>query len=376
MGWERPNYFARNESERTIGYSFGRQNWFDTVAAEQRAARQGVAVFDMTSFAKLLVQGRDAESVLQRLAANDIAVPPGQSVYTGLLNARGTYESDVTIARLAPDRFLIVTGTAQATRDPDWIRRHIPEDARATLTDVTSAYAVIAIMGPRSRELLSRVSRASFDNAAFPFAAIREIDIGYATLLASRRTYVGELGWELYVPAEFAATVYDTLVEAGADLRLADAGYYAIEGLRLEKGYRAWGRELTPDYTPWQAGLGFAVRLDKGDFLGRDALAAAKAKPLTKRCVSLVARAADAPLAHGGELVLRDGRPVGEVTSAGFGDAVGRVVALAYVSSPDGAIDAAWLESGRFELDIAGVRVAVRASLKAPYDPSSARTRM
>ena len=290
MGWERPNYFARNESERTIGYSFGRQNWFDTVAAEQRAARQGVAVFDMTSFAKLLVQGRDAESVLQRLAANDIAVPPGQSVYTGLLNARGTYESDVTIARLAPDRFLIVTGTAQATRDPDWIRRHIPEDARATLTDVTSAYAVIAIMGPRSRELLSRVSRASFDNAAFPFAAIREIDIGYATLLASRRTYVGELGWELYVPTEFAATVYDTLVEAGADLGLADAGYYAIEGLRLEKGYRAWGRELTPDYTPWQAGLGFAVRLDKGDFLGRDALVAAKAKPLTKRCVSLVAR--------------------------------------------------------------------------------------
>ena len=242
-----------------------------------------------------------------------------QSVYTGLLNARGTYESDVTIARLAPDRFLIVTGTAQATRDADWIGRHIPEDARATLTDVTSAYAVIAVMGPRSRELLSRVSRAGFDNAAFPFAAIREIDIGYATLLASRRTYVGELGWELYVPTEFAATVYDTLAEAGADLGLADAGYYAIEGLRLEKGYRAWGRELTPDYTPWQAGLGFAVRLDKGDFLGREALVAAKAKPLTKRCVSLVAREADAPLAHGGELVLRDGRPVGEVTSAGFG---------------------------------------------------------
>jgi sarcosine dehydrogenase len=376
MGWERPNYFARSEGERTIGYSFGRQNWFDTVAAEQRAARQGVAVFDMTSFAKLLVQGRDAESLLQRLAANDVAVPVGESVYTGLLNARGTYESDVTVARLAADRFLIVTGTAQAARDADWIGRHIPEDARATLTDVTSAYAVIAVMGPRSRELLSRVSRAGFDNAAFPFAAIREVDIGYATLLASRRTYVGELGWELYVPTEFAATVYDTLSQAGADLGLADAGYYAIEGLRLEKGYRAWGRELTPDYTPWQAGLGFAVRLDKGDFLGRDALVAAREKPLTKRCVSLVAGEANAPLAHGGELVLRDGRPVGEVTSAGFGDAVGRVVALAYVSSPDAAIDAGWLESGRFELDIAGVRAAVQASLKAPYDPTSARTRM
>jgi heterotetrameric sarcosine oxidase gamma subunit len=375
MGWERPNYFARSADERTIGYSFGRQNWFDTVAAEQRAARQGVALFDLTSFAKLLVQGRDAEGVLQRLCANDVAVPLGQTVYTGLLNERGTYESDVTMARIARDAFLIVTGTAQATRDADWIRRHIPEPARATLTDVTSAYAVLAVMGPRSRELLSRVSRADFANEAFPFGAIREVDIGYATLLASRRTYVGELGWELYVPTEFAATVYDTLAEAGAELGLVDAGYYAIEGLRLEKGYRAWGRELTPDYTPWQAGLGFAVRLDKGDFLGREALIAAKAKPLTKRCVSLVAREAAAPLAHGGELVLRDGRPVGEVTSAAFGASLDRVIALAYVSSEE-AIDAAWLDAGRFEMEIAGARAPVQASLKAPYDPSSARTRM
>ncbi|HEX8168346.1 MAG TPA: FAD-dependent oxidoreductase [Beijerinckiaceae bacterium] len=376
MGWERPNYFARSEDEGTIRYSFERQNWFDTVMAEQRAAREGVAVFDLTSFAKLLVQGRDAETMLQRLCANDVAVPVGQTVYTGLLNARGTFESDVTIARLARDGFLIVTGTAQAVRDADWIRRHIPDEACATLTDVTSAYAVIAVMGPRSRDLLSRVSRADFGNAAFPFGAIREADIGYATVWASRRTYVGELGWELFVPTEFAATVYDTLTEAGAGLGLADAGYYAIESLRLEKGYRAWGRELTPDYTPWEAGLGFAVRLDKGDFLGRDALAAAKGKPLKRRCVSLVAADPDAPLAHGGELVLRDGRPVGEVTSAAFGAAVGRVVALGYVSSGGEAIDAAWLENGGFAVEIAGVRAPVRASLKAPYDPSSARTRM
>jgi 4-methylaminobutanoate oxidase (formaldehyde-forming) len=376
MGWERPNYFARSEDERSIRYAFERQNWFDTVMAEQRAAREGVAVFDLTSFAKLLVQGRDAEGVLQRLCANDVAVPVGQTVYTGLLNARGTYESDVTIARLARDTFLIVTGTAQAVRDADWIRRRIPEDARATLADVTSAYAVIAVMGPRSRALLSRVSRADFGNDAFPFGAIREADVGYATVWASRRTYVGELGWELFVPTEFAATVYDTLTEAGVEFGLADAGYYAIEGLRLEKGYRAWGRELTPDYTPWEAGLGFAVRLDKGDFLGREALAAAKAKPLVRRCVSLVARDADAPLAHGGELVLRDGRPVGEVTSAAFGAAVGRVVALAYVSSAGEAIDAAWLAGGRFEVEIAGARAPVAASLKAPYDPASGRTRM
>src|SRR3954471_4384489 len=372
MGWERPNYFARSEAERTIAYSFERQNWFDTVAAEQRAAREGVAVFDLTSFAKLLVQGRDAAAVLQRLAANDVAVPVGQTVYTGLLNERGTFESDLTIARLGVDRFLIVTGTAQATRDADWIRRHIPEDARATLTDVTSAHAVIAVMGPRSRELLSRVSRADFGSATFPFGAIREVDVGYATLLVSRRTYVGELGWELYVPTEFAATVYDTLAETGAGLGLADAGYYAIEGLRLEKGYRAWGRELTPDYTPWQAGLGFAVRLDNGEVLGREALRAAKARQLAKRCVSLVAQDAEAPLAHGGELVLRDGRPVGEVTSAAYGATLERVVALAYVGSEGKAIDGGWLAGGRFELDVAGARVPVRASLKAPYDPTSA----
>jgi sarcosine dehydrogenase len=376
MGWERPNFFARGEDERSIRYSFGRQNWFDSVAAEQRATRANVAIFDLTSFAKLLVQGRDAEAVLQRLAANDISVPVGETVYTGLLNQRGTYESDVTIARLARDSFLIVTGTAQATRDADWIRRHIPEEARATLTDMTSAYAVLAVMGPRSRELLSRVSRARLENEAFPFGAIREADIGYATLLASRRTYVGELGWELYVPTEFAATVYDTLAEAGAELGLTDAGYYAIESLRLEKGYRAWGRELTPDYTPWQAGLGFAVKLNKPEFLGREALIAAKTKPLTKRCVSLVAGDPEAPLAHGGELVLRDGRPVGEVTSGGFGATLDRVVALAYVSSSDGAIDAAWLDGGRFEVEIAGVRAPVQASLRAPYDPTSSRIRM
>src|SRR5215210_1992250 len=331
MGWERPNYFARDAGERTIAYSFERQNWFDTVAAEQRAARQGVAAFDMTSFAKLLVQGRDAERVLQRLAANDVAVPVGGSVYTGLLNARGTYESDVTIARLAADRFLVVTGTAQAARDADWISRHIPEDARATLTDVTSAYAVIAVMGPRSRELLSRVSRASFDNAAFPFAAIREIDIGYATLLASRRTYVGELGWELYVPTEFAATVYDTLTEAGADLRLADAGYYAIEGLRLEKGYRAWGRELTPDETPWQAGLGFAVRLDKREFLGREALLRARegADGRPRLCCVVLDDSRSVALAN--EPVRVEGQVLGRVTSGGYGYTVGRSIAYAYL---------------------------------------------
>lgn len=375
MGWERPNVFAPKGTSRDIAYGWNRQNWFPWHVAEQQACRQRVAVFDMTSFAKFLVQGRDALAELQRLAANDIAVPPGTSVYTGLLNARGGYESDVTIARLSETEFLILTGTAQAIRDADWIRRNLREDARATLTDVTSAYSVLPVMGPAARTLLERVSRTPLADAAFPYAAVRSIEIGYATALACRRTYVGEQGWELYVPTEFAATVYDRLMEAGADLGLADAGYYAIEALRIEKGYRAWGRELSPDYTPYEAGLGFAVKLDKGDFVGRAALLEQRKSPPRRRCVSLVARDPDAPMAHGGELVLSDGEPVGEITSAAYGAAVGRIVMLGYLQTGGKTIDEAWLTSRPLEIDLAGERVAVTASFKPPYDPSSSRLR-
>ncbi len=318
MGWERPNFFAPTKEDARLDYSWERQNWFPYAAAEHTATREAVTVADLTSFAKFLVQGRDAEAALQRLCANDVAVPVGQTAYTGLLNARGTYESDLTVARLAADRFLLVTGTAQATRDADWIRRNLG-DTNATLTDVTSAYAVIAVMGPRARDLLSRLTRMPLDNAAFPFGAIREIGIGYATVLASRRTYVGELGWEVYAPTEYAGGVYDALMEAGRDLGARNCGYYAIESLRLEKAYRAWGRELTPDYNPYEAGLSFAVNLDKADFIGRDALIAAKAMPPARRLLSFVATSPDTPIAHGGELILRNGEPVGDVTSAAYG---------------------------------------------------------
>jgi 4-methylaminobutanoate oxidase (formaldehyde-forming) len=371
MGWERPNFFAPSKEEARLDYSWERQNWFPYAAAEHEATREAVTITDLTSFAKFLVQGRDAEAALQRLCANDVAVPVGQSVYTGMLNARGTYESDLTVARIAADRFLLVTGTAQATRDTDWIRRNLG-DVHATLTDVTSSYAVIAVMGPRARDLLSGLTRAPLDNAAFPFGAIREIGIGYATVLASRRTYVGELGWELYVPSEYAGGVYDALMEAGADLGARNAGYYAVESLRLEKGYRAWGRELTPDYNPYEAGLSFAVKLDKGDFIGRDALLAAKAKPSARRLLSFVATSPDTPIAHGGELILRNGEPAGEVTSAAYGHTVVGIVALGYVATGGARVDDAWL-GARFEVDIGGERVPVRASLRAPYDPAGAR---
>jgi sarcosine dehydrogenase len=374
MGWERANWFAPEGVEPEAVYSFGRQNWFPYAAAEHRAAREAVAVFDQTSFAKLKLEGADAEAVLQRLCANDVDVPPGRVVYTAMLNERGGFESDLTVTRLAADAYLVVTGSAQGTRDLDWIRRHLPTGARATVTDVTGAYAVLGLMGPRSRELLTRVSDADLGPAAFPFLTSREIAIGQATARASRVTYVGELGWELYVPVEQAGLVYDELAQAGRDLGLRDAGYYALDSLRMEKAYRAWGREVTIDDTPWEAGLGFAVRLDKpAPFLGREALLEQRERTLTKRLLTFVLED-EAALPWGDEPILRDGRVVGSVTSAAFGHTLGRAVAMGYVRDP-GGVDEAYVAGGRFELDVAGERIPARAGLAAPYDPRALRVK-
>jgi sarcosine dehydrogenase len=374
MGWERANWFAPEGVEPEPVYSFGRQNWFPYAAAEHRAVREAVAIFDQTSFSKLLLQGPDAEAVLQQLCANDVAVPPGRIVYTGMLNDRGGYESDLTVTRLREDAYLIVTGSAQSTRDLDWIRRQTPAGARVTLTDVTGAHAVLGLMGPRSRELLARVTDADLANAAFPFATSCEIPVGRAVARASRITYVGELGWELYVPVEQAAGVYDDLWQAGAALGLRDGGYYAIDSLRMEKAYRAWGRELTPDDTPWEAGLGFAVRLDKpGGFLGREALLQQRDQRSTKRLVTFVLEEAQA-MPWGDEPILRDGRVVGTVTSAAFGHTLGRAVAMGYVRDEAG-VDDRYVSAGAFALDVGGERVAARASLAAPYDPRAARVK-
>jgi 4-methylaminobutanoate oxidase (formaldehyde-forming) len=380
MGWERANWFAGEGVKPVTEYSFGRQNWFREVGGEHRTARTGVAVFDQTSFAKFLLQGRDAARVLNRLCANEVDVAVGRSVYTGMLNDRGGYESDLTALRLAPDgkqgdRYLIVTGSAQATRDADWIRRNTPDDAHAVLTDVTSSYAVIGVMGPRSRALLSRLTGADLGNEAFPFASHREIDLGYATVLANRMTYVGELGWELYVPTEFAAGVYDDLHGAGADLGLIDAGYYALESLRLEKGYRAWGRELTPDVTPYEAGLGFAVALDKPTgFIGQDALHHVKQTGTLNRRVLQFTLDDPEPVLWGGELILRNGRPVGELRSAAYGYTLGAATGLGWIRDPTN-IDAAYVTSATWQIDIAATRVPATAHLRTPYDPKSERVR-
>lgn len=376
MGWERANFFAPSPSEARIEYGWGHQNWHGWVAAEHRACRERVALFDMSSFAKLLVRGPDAHRLLDGLVANVVPVEPGRTVYTGMLNERGGYESDFTITCLDAGEYMIVTGSAQAVRDRDVIERALARAGlRCAVLDVTSAHAMIAVMGPQARALMQRVSTDDFSAAGFPFGTSREIDLGYATVRATRLTYVGELGWELYVPVEFATGVYEALLAAGREFDAACAGYYAIESLRLEKGYRAWGRELNPDITPYEAGLGFAVALDKpGGFRGQAALAAQHGRTPARRIVSLVVDAAHTNL-WGGELILRDGAPVGFVTSAAFGHTVGRPVALGVVVRPDGPADGAWLERGGFEVDLAGARHAAAVSLKAPYDPASARVR-
>ena len=368
LGWERANWFAPKGMVPEMGYSFGRQNWFEASAAEHRAAREAIAVFDQTSFAKYLLQGPDAEQVLQRLCANDLGMEPGKIVYTAMLNTRGGIESDLTITRTADDGYFLVTGSAQATRDADWIQRHISDDEHAVLTDVTGAWSVLSVMGPNSRQLLQRLSSADLSNDAFPFATSRMIDLGYATVRATRISYVGELGWELYVPVEMAAGVYDGLFEAGADLGLCDAGYFALESLRAEKGYRAWSHDLTPDDTPLEAGLGFAVAFEKEpDFIGRDALLTQRETGLKRRLVVFTLDDPEALPLHD-EPVYRDGELVGYVTSADFGHTLGRAVAFAYVENADG-VSTEFVTSGAYEIDIAGTRWPATPHLRPPYDP-------
>jgi heterotetrameric sarcosine oxidase gamma subunit len=376
MGWERANVFAPAGVEPVLDHTWDKPAWLPWCAAEQRNTREAVTVFDQTSFSKYLLVGRDAEEVLQWLCTADVAVEPGRTVYTGMLNARGTYESDVTLTRVSATEYLIVSSAATTVRDQDHIRRHIRPDQHATLVDVTSSYAVLGVMGPRSRDLLTRLSRADLSEEAFPFGTSREIDLGYSTVRATRITYVGELGWELYVPTEFAVGVYEELMTAGAELGVADGGYYAIEAMRLEKGYRAFGRELTPDYNPVEAGLSFTCKLGTDiPFLGRDAVERAKAEGVRRRLVSFSVDD-PGPMLWGGELVLRGGAPAGQVVSAAWGETVGSCVGLAYVWDPDGGrVDAGWVKDGSYEVNVGGTRHSVTVSLRALLDPGNERIR-
>jgi len=376
MGWERPNFFAPAGRAPVIEYSWGKQNWQPWSSAEQLATRQHVAVFDQTSFSKYLVAGEDAEAALQWLCTNDVAVPPGRTVYTGLLNDRGTYESDITVTRLSATEFLLVASAATTERDADHIRRHLPPGNRATLTDVTSAYAVYGVMGPASRQLLARLTSADLSGEGFPFGSSALIDLGYSTVRATRITYVGELGWELYVPAEFAVGVYADLMAAGADLGVVNAGYYAIESLRLEKAYRAFGRELTPDYNPVEAGLTFACKLSGSTgFLGREAVEKAKADGPRRRLVSVVLADPDAMM-WGGELLLRDGAPAGQLTAAAWGESLGAAVGLGYLRDPGGdVVTADFVRAGQYEVNIGGQLTRADVGLRPPYDPAGKKVK-
>lgn len=364
-GWERANFFAPPGSDPVIEYTWAKPNWLDWSAAEQTTTREAVTVFDQTSFSKYLMVGPDAEAALQWLCTNDIAVPVGTAVYTGMLNERGTYEADVTVTRTGAREFLIVSSAATTERDKDHIRRHTPTGLHAELVDVTSAMAVFGVMGPHSRDLLEQLSGADLSDAAFPFATSRQIPLGYATVRATRITYVGELGWELYVPTEFAVGVYEDLMAAGAAFGVGRGGYYAIESMRLEQGYRAFGRELTPGDDPVAAGLSFTCKLDSGvDFLGADAVRRAKAAGPRRRLVSLAVDSAE-PMLWGGELIRRDGAVAGQVTSAAWGATLGRCVGLAYLRADGAVVTPDWVGAGGYTVDVGGVEYPLRVSLRA-----------
>lgn len=383
-GWERAHWFlpedARRRDERPeYRYTWARPNWFEHSAAEHRAVRDNVGMLDMSAFGKFRVEGPDAEAVLQRISANDIAVPVGKIVYTQWLNERGGIEADLTLTRLGETSFLVVTSAACVVRDFAWLQRHIPDGARCVALDVTSGEACLAVMGPRARDLLQPLTTTDLSNAAFPFGTAQTIELGMALVRAHRVTYVGELGWELYVPADFARHVFDTIVTAGVPHGLRLVGVHAMDSLRLEKAYRHFGHDIGDEDHVLEAGLGFAVKANKqrssyGDFIGRDAVLRKREQGLSKRLLQFKLKES-APLLYHTEPILIDGGIAGYLTSGGYGHSLGAAIGLGYVPCESGAAPDQLLAS-RFEIEVAGERYLAHVSLKPLYDPNGARTRV
>jgi 4-methylaminobutanoate oxidase (formaldehyde-forming) len=374
-GWEGADWYAPAGREAKVEkLSWGRETWFDWWAEEHRAAREGVILMDMSFMSKFLVQGRDAGRVLDRISANSVDGAAGVITYTQWLNERGLLEADLTVTKLDGERFLVVVTDTMHRHAETWMRRHTPEDAHATVTDVTSAYCQLNVQGPKSRALLQALTSADLSNAAFPFRTAREIDIGYARALCIRITYVGELGYELYIPAEHAAHVYDRLVETGKAFGLRHAGLKALASLRLEKGYRDYGHDIDNTDNAYETGLGLFVDLDKpGGFIGREAALKQKAAPMKRRLVQVLVKDPE-PLMFHAEVVLRDGRPVGYVRAASYGHTLGGAVGLAMIEAGE-PVTPTWLREGRWEVDIAGRRYAAEASLRPMYDPQMQQIR-
>ena len=375
-GWERPGFFGTPEEVANVEYSYHRPSWFGNVAAECRNTAENVSVFDYSCFVKYRVEGLDALAALNHVCAGECDVPVGRIVYTQWLNPRGGIEADVTVTRVAEDAFLVVTVALSQRRDMAWFKRNLPEGARVHISDITSATPMLAVMGPKARELMARVSPDDFSDAGFPFGTSREVDLGYARVRASRLTFVGELGFELMIEAEFAAHVWEVLAEAGRDLGLRPAGYFALNSLRMEKGYRHWGHDIGEEDTPFNGGLGFAVAMGKADFIGKAALVAQKAEgPVRRRLVQIMLTGgAEAPMLYHHEPLWRDGKLVGSVMSGAYGHRVGASLGLAYVSHPEG-VRKDWLETGTWEVEVAMKRHPIRVQFGPWYDPKGEKIR-
>lgn len=373
LGWERPNWFAdvaSGEAPRDI-YTFERPNWHEAVGREHRAGREAAVLIDQTSFAKFVLKGPDAEAALSWIAANDVAKPVGSLIYTQMLNDKGGIECDLTVARVALDEYYIVTGTGFATHDFNWIARNIPAGMNAQLVDVTSGYAVLSLMGPKAREILQAVTRADVSNAAFPFGTAQTIGIAGCPVRALRVTYVGELGWELHLPVEYASGVYAALAKAGQPHGLRNAGYRAIETMRLEKGYRAWASDIGPDHTPDEAGLGWAVKMKSNTpFKGREAIAVQRESGVKKMLATF--SAAPDVILSGRETIYRNGKRVGWLSSGGHGHSLNRAIGIGYIRNPEG-VTADYILAGQYELEVATCRLPCDVTLAPLYDPKMLR---
>jgi 4-methylaminobutanoate oxidase (formaldehyde-forming) len=373
-GWERADWFAPEGIEPVHQYSWDKPNWLEYQSEEHTAVREGVGMYDLTSMGKLLIKGADAEQFLQKVCSNDMAVPVGKVVYTPLLNEKGGFETDVTITRFSEDSFFMVTAAATLIHDYDYLNRLIPEDARVTITDVTQGYSMLAIMGPKSRELLQTLTDADLSNEAFPYGTAQEIDVAYARPWALRMSYVGELGWELYIPSMFTLPVFDAIMEQGKQFGLRLIGMQAVNSLRLETGYRHWESDITPDETPYEAGLGFGVKLDKGDFIGRDALVKQKEAGIKRKLVMFTPDDTEVML-YGGEPMYRDGVWMDNLRSGAFGFKVGSAVGMGYVKNGEGIAEE-WILAGKYELEVQGQMIPAKVHVRSPYDPKNERTKM
>jgi 4-methylaminobutanoate oxidase (formaldehyde-forming) len=378
-GWERPNWYARDGVKPEYEYSYGRQNWFPCADYEAKQLMTKCVFFDQSSFAKYSVEGRDACKVLNNISANNVDVEPGRIVYTQWCNERGGIEADLTVTRLDEGKFLVVTGAVPQVRDMAWLKRNTPENAHCIATDITSGLPMIAVMGPNSRALLQKLSGADLSNAAFPFGTSKEIEIGFARVRASRITYVGELGWELYIPTEFVAHVFERLIAAGAEFGLTPAGMHTMNNCRTEKAYRHWGHDMSDEETPIEAGLGFAIVWDKkGGFIGREALLKQKALPVHPKrmvCIALEDSSTAAPMMYHEEPIYRNGVIVGSTTSGAWGHRVNLSLGMGYVSN-DGGVTKDWLDSGKWEVELAWKRYSAKVQLQSFYDPKGERIKV